>query len=117
MSTNRRWALWAQGKIGQCFAHIMHGFGCTLLAYDPDPKADCEAIGVKYVDLPELLAAADIVSLHCPLTPQTYHLINAETLQSLKPGAMLINTSRGGLIDTPAVLAGIKSGRVGYLGI
>ncbi|MEM6446744.1 MAG: 2-hydroxyacid dehydrogenase [Cyanobacteria bacterium P01_D01_bin.123] len=105
------------GKIGQCFTQIMHGFGCHLLAYDPHPNPVCIELGVEYVELPDLLAAADIVSLHCPLMPATYHLINADTLQYLKPGAMVINTSRGGLIDTPAVIQAIKSGKVGYLGI
>ncbi|MEB3180541.1 MAG: 2-hydroxyacid dehydrogenase [Nostocaceae cyanobacterium] len=105
------------GKIGQCFAQIMKGFGCHLLAYDVHQNPACLEMGVKYVDLPELLSASDIVSLHCPLIHETYHLINADTLQYLKPGAMLINTSRGGLIDTPAVISAIKSGKVGYLGI
>jgi D-lactate dehydrogenase len=105
------------GKIGQCFAQIMHGFGCRLLAYDPYPNPICQNLGVEYVDLPSLLTASDIVSLHCPLTPQNYHLINADSLGHLKPGAMLINTSRGALIDTPAAIAAIKSGRLGYLGI
>jgi D-lactate dehydrogenase len=105
------------GKIGQCFAKIMHGFGCRLLAYDPYPSEACQGLGVAYVDLPALLAASDIVSLHCPLTPANHHLIDAESLKQLKSGAMLINTSRGGLLDTAAVIEGIKTGRVGYLGI
>lgn len=105
------------GKIGQCFAHIMHGFGCRLLAYDVYESSECLNLGVKYLPLPELLASSDIVSLHCPLLPETYHLINEESLGHLKHGAMLINTSRGGLIDTPAVIRGVKSGRIGYLGL
>jgi D-lactate dehydrogenase len=105
------------GKIGQCFAQIMHGFGCRLLAYDPYPNPACQGLGVEYVDLPSLLAASDVVSLHCPLTPKNYHLINTDTLAYLKPGAMVINTSRGALLDTPAVITAIKSGRIGYLGI
>lgn len=105
------------GKIGQCFAQIMKGFGANLLAYDVYQNPACLEIGTKYVELPELLAASDIVSLHCPLTPETYHLINAETLQHLKPGAMLINTSRGALLDTEAAIEAIKSGTIGYLGI
>jgi D-lactate dehydrogenase len=105
------------GKIGQCFAQIMHGFGCRLLAYDPYPNPICQNLGVEYVDLPTLLAASNIVSLHCPLTPENYHLIDADSLVHLKPGAMLINTSRGALIDTPAAIAAIKSGQLGYLGI
>ena len=105
------------GKIGQCFAQIMHGFGCQLLAYDVAENPACVDLGVTYVDLPTLLGQSDIVSLHCPLLPSTYHLINAETLTHMKRGAMLINTSRGGLIHTRNVIDAIKSGVVGYLGI
>ncbi len=105
------------GKIGQCFAQIMQGFGCKLLAYDPYPNAECLKIGVQYVELSTLLSASDIVSLHCPLTPENHHLINTESLVDLKPGAMLINTSRGGLMDTNAVIKSIKTGQIGYLGI
>ncbi|WP_017324391.1 2-hydroxyacid dehydrogenase [Synechococcus sp. PCC 7336] len=105
------------GKIGLCFAHIMNGFGCHLLACDPHENSEVSALGATYVDLPQLLSQSDIVSLHCPLLPSTYHLINADTLQQLKRGAMLVNTSRGGLIDTPAAIAAIKSGTIGYLGI
>lgn len=105
------------GKIGYCFAQIMKGFGCQLLAYDVYQNPACLELGVKYVELDQLLANSDIISLHCPLTPDTYHLIDAETLQHLKPGAMLINTSRGGLIDAQAVVESLKSGKLGYLGI
>jgi D-lactate dehydrogenase len=105
------------GKIGQCFAQIMQGFGCKLLAYDPYPNTECLKMGVQYVELPTLLSASDIVSLHCPLTPENHHLINSDSLTQLKQGAMLINTSRGGLIDTNAVIKSIKTGQVGYLGI
>ena len=105
------------GEIGQCFCKIMTGFGCRVLAYDPFPNPDCLAMGVAYLTLPELLAASDIVSLHCPLMSQTYHLIDEESLGWLKPGAMVINTSRGGLIDTKAMIAAIKSGKVSNLGI
>ncbi|MEO0396943.1 MAG: 2-hydroxyacid dehydrogenase [Cyanobacteria bacterium P01_A01_bin.137] len=105
------------GKIGQCFAQIMNGFGCKLLAYDVRPNPTCVDIGVDYVELPILLTRSDIISLHCPLLPSTHHLINADSLQHVRPGAMLINTSRGGLIDTTAVIEAIKAGRVGYFGI
>jgi D-lactate dehydrogenase len=105
------------GRIGQCFAQIMHGFGCQLLGYDPYPNAHCQSLGMSYVELPTLLGAADIVSLHCPLVPENYHLINATTLAHLKPGAMLINTSRGALLNTVAVIDAIKAGTVGALGI
>ena len=105
------------GRIGATFARILSGFGCTILAVDPAPDPDCIAAGVRYVDLPELLAAADIVSLHCPLTPGTRHLIDATALARMRPGAMLINTSRGAVIDTPAVIAALKDGRLGHLGL
>ena len=105
------------GKIGQCFAQIMKGFGCTIVAYDVRHNPLCVEMGVNYVELPELLKQSDIISLHCPLLPSTHHIINADSLQHLKPGAMLINTSRGGLIDTNAVIHAIKSGQVGYFGI
>jgi D-lactate dehydrogenase len=106
------------GKIGMVFAQIMKGFGCSVLGYDAYPNAQLAAIGnARYVLLPELLANSDIISLHCPLLPETHHLINTEAISQMKPGVMLINTSRGGLVDTPAVIAGIKSGKIGYLGI
>jgi D-lactate dehydrogenase len=105
------------GKIGLCFARIMKGFGCRILAYDLYPNPACQDIGVRYVDLHDLLSASDVISLHCPLTPDTHHLINSESLQYVKSGAMLINTSRGGLIDTKATIEAIKSGRIGHLGI
>lgn len=105
------------GKIGAVFAQIMKGFGCRLLAYDPYPNQECIDLGVEYVDLPDLYAQSDILSLHCPLTPETHHLIDAQALAQVKPGVMLINTSRGALVDTAAVIEAMKSGRVGYLGL
>ena len=105
------------GKIGECFARIMAGFGCRLLAHDPHPNPACVQLGVRYVGLPELLASSDEVSLHCPLTPATHHLIDAAALASMKQGAMLLNTSRGGVIDTRAVIGALKSGRLGSLGL
>lgn len=105
------------GKIGAAFCSIMRGFSCELLAYDIHPNPDCEALGVRYVSLEELLAAADIVSLHCPLTPHTLHLINAHQLARMKPGAMLVNTSRGALIDTPALIQALKTGHLGYVAL
>jgi len=105
------------GKIGVIVAQILKGFGCHLLAYDPFPNPEAEALGVTYVALSELLAASDIVTLHTLLLPQTYHIINAETLSQMKDGVMLINTSRGGLIDTEAVIQALKSGKIGYLGL
>lgn len=106
------------GRIGTIFAQIMHGFGCSLLGYDPDSNLQFSAIGsARYVDLPELLATADIISLHCPLTTANHHLIDAKAIDLMKPGVMLINTSRGGLLDTKAAIAGLKSTKIGYLGI
>lgn len=106
------------GKIGLVFAQIMQGFGCSLLGYDTYPNPQFEGIGnARYVPLAELFANSDIISLHCPLLPETHHLINVKTLDQMKLGVMLINTSRGGLIDTSAVISGIKSGKIGYLGI
>ncbi len=105
------------GKIGTTFARIMTGFGCTILAFDPKPNPDCEAFGVGYVPMPELLRNADIVSLHCPLTPETHYLIGAGAIAQMRDGTMLINTSRGAVIDTRAVVKALKSGRIGGLGL
>jgi D-lactate dehydrogenase len=102
------------GKIGRVVAQILAGFGCRVLAYDPYPSSECVA---QYVELDELLSRSDIVSLHMPLSPATHHLINESTLAKMKAGVMLVNTSRGGLLDTPAVIEGLKSGRIGYLGL
>ncbi len=105
------------GKIGAIFAGLMKGFGCNLLGYDVYENEECKALGLAYVDLPALLAQSDIVSLHCPLTPETHHLINENTLNQMKRGAMLINTSRGPLIDTEAVIEALKEGQLGHLAI
>ena len=105
------------GSIGTVFARIMAGFGCRLLAFDPYPSAECRALGVNYVELPELFAGSDIVSLHCPLTPETRHLIDANAIGRMQDGVMLINTSRGAIIDTRAAIAGLKSERIGSLGL
>lgn len=105
------------GQIGAAFARIMAGFGCRLLAHAPETSAECLALGVQYVPLAELLRTSDIVSLHCPLTPATHHLIDAAALAAMKPGAMLVNTSRGGVVDTRAVIEALKSGHLGSLGL
>lgn len=104
------------GKIGRVFIDIMIGFGCRVLVHDLAENPELAA-RVQYVTLAELWSQSDILSLHCPLTPTTQHLINAAVVELLKPGVMLINTSRGGLVDTPAVIRGLKSGRIGYLGL
>ena len=105
------------GKIGEVVARILHGFGCRLVAYDVQPSPVCEHLGVQYCSLNEALAEGDIVTLHCPLNPQTRHMIDAAAVEHMKRGVMIINTSRGGLIDTRAVIAGLKSGKVGHLGL
>lgn len=105
------------GRIGETFCRLMSGFGCTLLAFDPKPNPACVALGVRYVGLPQLLADSDVISLHCPLTPATYHLINADAFANMRPGAMLLNTSRGAVIDARAAVAALKSGALGALGL
>jgi D-lactate dehydrogenase len=105
------------GKIGSVFARILLGFGCRVLASDLNPDAALRDSGVLYLPLNDVLAQSDIVSLHCPLMPATHYLINAATLALMKPGSMLINTSRGGLIDTRAVIEALKSGHLGFLGL
>lgn len=98
------------GKIGRVFADICRGFGMNILAYDKFPAADS---GLHYVDLPELFAKSDIISLHCPLTEETHHLINAESIAMMKTGVTIINTSRGSLINTEDLISGIKDRKVG----
>ena len=105
------------GRIGEVFASIMRGFGCQLLGYDPVVNPRCEALGVRYVELAELFRQSDIISLHCPLVPETHHLINAQAVKQMKRGVMLINTSRGAVIDTRAVIAGLKSEKISYMGL
>jgi len=105
------------GQIGATFGKIMAGFGCKLLCFDPYPNAELLALGAQYVTLPELLAGSHIISLHCPLTADNKHLINATSLATLKHGAMLINTGRGALVHTPALIEALKSGQLGYLGL
>ncbi len=105
------------GKIGLAFASIMKGFGCRLLGYDAAENPACVALGMTYRPLDELLPEADIVSLHVPLLPTTRHLINARTLGLMKPGAFLINTSRGGLVDTEAVIEALRHERLGGVGL
>lgn len=105
------------GQIGTVFAKIMAGFGCRLLGYDKFPNPQCRDLGMEYVELPQLFSESDIISLHCPLTPETHHLISAKTIPQMKDGVMIVNTSRGAVIDTRAVIEGLKSGKVGHLGL
>jgi D-lactate dehydrogenase len=105
------------GKIGMALARILNGFGCVLLATDPVPDVEFTRLGGRYVPLSELLGAADIISLHCPLTPETRHLMGSSTIAQMKKGVMLINTSRGAVVDTRAVIDGLKTGKIGQLGL
>lgn len=105
------------GKIGLCFARIMRGFGCHVLGTDPAPLPGGRELGIEFVPLDDLLRRSDVVSLHCPLTPATYHLIDQEAIANLRSGAILLNTSRGAVIDTAAVVEALKAGRLGGLGI
>jgi D-lactate dehydrogenase len=105
------------GRIGTAFATIMKGFGCKVIAYDSYPNNILKDTVVSYYPLDEMFKMSDIISLHCPLTPATNHLINKDSLSLMKNGVMLINTSRGKLIDTDAVIEALKEGRIGYLGI
>lgn len=102
------------GKIGKTFISIMKGFGMNILAYDKYPdQAFAEANGIAYVEKEEIYRKADIISLHCPLSDETFHMINRQSLSQMKPGVMLVNTSRGKLIDTKNLIEALKSGRVG----
>lgn len=105
------------GIIGQVFARMMRGLGCEVVAYDPYPNEDLQNEQVTYLGLPDLYAQSDIISLHCPLTKETHHLIDQEAVQLMKDRVMLINTSRGGLVDTKAVIAALKHEKIGYFGL
>lgn len=105
------------GNIGQATTKILLGFGCNVLCFDPYPNKDLVSWGVEYVSMNELLQQSDIITLHCPLTPDSHHLINAQSIALMKQGVMLINTSRGGLINTVDVINGLKSRHIGFLGL
>lgn len=106
------------GKIGECVASVLHGFGCRILAHDQYENETCKnEYGVEYVSFGELIAQSDVISLHCPLLPETHHLINMDAIARMKKGVMIINTSRGALIDARAAIEGLKSEKIGYLGI
>jgi D-lactate dehydrogenase len=113
----RKVAVIGTGGIGKAFCRIVKGFGCKIAAYDIYPDASLAEMGVTYGTLEETLSGADIVSLHCPLLESTHHLINEETLKLFKRGAMLINTSRGGLVKTGDAIEALKSGQLGALGL
>ncbi|WP_417731676.1 2-hydroxyacid dehydrogenase [Rosistilla oblonga] len=106
------------GEIGRVVAKIMSGFGCRIVAYDPYPNQQwADDSDVQYVELDALLEQSDVISLHCPLTPDTHHMIDAAAVQKMKPGVMLINTSRGAIVETQAVIDALKSSKIGSLGI
>lgn len=105
------------GKIGGIVLKILHGFGCNLLAYDPYPNAELQKIGVKYVELKELLNKSDIVSVHSPLNRSTKHLIDKEKIAQMKDGVMIINTSRGSVLKTLDIIEGLENKKIGYLGL
>jgi D-lactate dehydrogenase len=104
------------GKIGLILARTLAAMGCELIGYDVYPTPEFDSVG-RYVPLAELFERSDVISLHCPLTPETQHLISDSAIAQMKRGVMLINTSRGGLIDTQAVIAGLKDCKIGYLGL
>jgi D-lactate dehydrogenase len=103
------------GKIGRLFARIMGAFGCKVIAFDPYPDPDWN--DAEYVTIDELFERSDVISLHCPLTPETQHLIDADAIARMKRGVLIVNTGRGGLIDTAAVIDGLKSGQIGDLAL
>ncbi|MGL4512136.1 MAG: 2-hydroxyacid dehydrogenase [Lacipirellulaceae bacterium] len=106
------------GRIGRCVVDILLGFGCRVLVYDTHPPEDLAVrAGVRLASLDELLAESDVVTLHVPLFPDTHHLIDGRAIARMKRGAMLLNTSRGGLVDTPALVEGLKSGQIGAAGL
>ncbi|MFD0700681.1 2-hydroxyacid dehydrogenase [Myroides pelagicus] len=105
------------GNIGAVFCRMMKALGTEVLAYDLYPNEQLKAEGIRYVDLDTIFSQSDIISLHCPLTPETLHLINDDSIVKMKSGVMLINTSRGKLIDTNAVIQGLREKKIGALGI
>lgn len=105
------------GKIGLIFAQIMRGFGCTVVGHDPYPATAFEALGGRYLPIDQLLACSDVVSLHCPLTAANHHIVDAAALAGMKHGCLLVNTSRGGLVDTEAAVGALKTGQLGGLAL
>jgi len=105
------------GQIGTCVAQILAGFGCRLLGYDKYPNNTCRNLGLQYVELETLFEQSDIITLHAPLTPETHHLIDADAVAKMKHGVMIINTSRGKLIDTKAIINAMKDGSIGSIGL
>lgn len=105
------------GRIGKAVIHNLSGFGCRIIAHDPYPSEEMKQMGVEYVSLESLYAQSDVITLHTFLNDSTYHMINTEAIQQMKPGVVIINCARGALIDTRALIDGIESGRVGSVGV
>ena len=105
------------GAIGRALVTILTGFGCRILCCDPAPSDDVVAMGYQYVSLEELIKESDVISLHCPLNADSQHMIDHAAIQNMKDKVMIINTSRGGLVNTQAIVSGLKSKKIGYLGI
>lgn len=106
------------GRVGEVVAQILHGFGCRLLGHDPHPRPELsQSLGLRYVSLPELCAQADIITVHTPLTDDTTHLLDAQVLGAMKRGVLLVNTGRGGVLDTEAAIKALESGQLGFLGL
>jgi len=105
------------GKIGIAALRILKGFGMRLLAFDPYPNPQALELGVEYVDIKTLFKQSDVISLHCPLTPENHHLLDANAFSQMKDGVMIINTSRGGLIDSQAAIDALKQQKIGSLGM
>ena len=115
--TAARWGSSALDASAPSSRASCNGFGCRLVAFDRQQNSECVALGVEYVELQRLFAEADIISLHAPLTPETRHLIDKDSVRLMKRGVMIINTGRGALVDTKAVIDGLKSGHIGFLGL
>jgi D-lactate dehydrogenase len=105
------------GKIGVSVARVLSGFGCNLIGYDVHENADAIELGLEYVSLDEIWKRSDVISLHAPLMPETHHMVDSYAIANMKDGVMLINTSRGALIDTAAAIEGLKTGKIGNLGL
>lgn len=114
---NRTAGVIGTGKIGQAAIRILKGFGMHILAYDPYPNDIVVELGAQYIELDELYAKSDIITLHCPMTPENYHLLNKESFQKMKDGVMIINTSRGALLDATAAIDALKQTKIGALGM
>jgi D-lactate dehydrogenase len=114
---NRTAGVIGTGKIGLATLRILKGFGMKLLAFDPYPTPQALELGAEYVDLNTLYARSDVITLHCPLTPENHHLLNAQAFSKMKDGVMVINTSRGGLIDSTAAIEALKQQKIGALGM